>query len=210
MATQVDATFHKVFEDLVREGEKGTRPIRDLFALLVIVNRLGRVSDQAKNICEDTIFAATGEIKAEKIYRILFIDEKNNNLSPLAETYARKAFPESGEYASAGWAPATRMDPALEVFLERNGLDGGERKPKPLDLTFDELARIHVVVSLQGDARPHLPEIPFHTLLLGWDVGSIPDGLDAERSAALLEESYKKLTFQIRDLMEALRGEGAS
>ena len=28
----------------------------DLFALLVVYNRLGRVADQSKNICEDAIF----------------------------------------------------------------------------------------------------------------------------------------------------------
>ncbi|NHZ73429.1 MAG: phosphate signaling complex protein PhoU [Nitrospirae bacterium] len=210
MAPQVDATFRKIFEDLLLEGESKARPIKDLFALLVILNRLGRVSDQAKNICEDTIFAATGETKAEKVYRILFIDGKNSSLSQLAEAYARKAFPDSGEYTSAGWRPASQVDPTLEVFLEKNRLDGAERRPKPLDLTVDELGRYHVIVSLEGDARPHLPAVPFHTLLLDWDVGAIPEGLDTERTTALLEESYKNLTFEIRELMEALRGGGAS
>jgi phosphate transport system protein len=210
MADQVETTFRKVFEDLLLEGESKARPIKDLFALLVIVNRLGRVSDQAKNICEDTIFAVTGETKAAKIYQILFIDEKNNGLSQLAEAYARKAFPESGEYASAGWNPARQMDPTLEVFLARNSLDGADRQPKPLDLTLDELARYHVIVSLEGDARPHLAEVPFHTLVLEWDVGTVPAGLDTERATALLEESYKNLTFQIQELIEALRGQGAS
>ena len=52
MASQVESTYQKVFDDLLREGEKGSRPIKDLFALLVIFNRLGRVGDQAKNICD--------------------------------------------------------------------------------------------------------------------------------------------------------------
>ena len=36
MSTQVESTFEKAFEALLVEGEKGSRPIRDLFALLVI------------------------------------------------------------------------------------------------------------------------------------------------------------------------------
>ena len=43
MAAQVERTFQNVFSDLLEEGEKKTRPIQDLFALLLIINRLGRV-----------------------------------------------------------------------------------------------------------------------------------------------------------------------
>ncbi len=124
MASQVESTYQKVFDDLLREGEKGSRPIKDLFALLVIFNRLGRVGDQAKNICEETVFAVTGETKSEKVYRILFLDERNNSLGPLAKAYADKAFPESGEYTTAGWSPADRVLPALEVFMDAKGLRG--------------------------------------------------------------------------------------
>lgn len=211
MAAQVESTYRRIFHDLLREGEKGARPIKDLFALLVIFNRLGRVSDQAKNICEDTLFAVAGETKGEKVYRILFVDERNDAFSQLAETYARKAFPESGEYASSGWAPAARLLPALEVFMGRGGLDAEGLRPKALDYTHDELADFHVIVALQKDVRQHIRRVPFHTVLLQWDLGFPPEGgLDAERSQALLEEAYKRLTLHLRELMETLRGEGAT
>jgi phosphate transport system protein len=210
MADQVESTFERVFRDLLHEGEKGSRPIRDLFALLVIFNRISRVADQSKNICEETIFAATGETKPPKVYRVLFIDEKNNSLSQLAELYARRAFPESGKYASAGWSPAEGLDQRFLLFLEKHGFDTADLEPADLGKMRDEVDDFHVVVSLEGDGRPHLQEVPFHTVLLQWEVGPPPEGLDQERALGLLEEAYKRISVNVRELMETLRGEEAS
>ena len=44
-------------------------------ALLSALNHLERISDQAKNICEETLFTITGETKAPKVYKILFLDQ---------------------------------------------------------------------------------------------------------------------------------------
>ncbi|MEE8524463.1 MAG: PhoU domain-containing protein, partial [Thermoanaerobaculia bacterium] len=123
MADQAAGTFHQVFADLLRAGEEDRRPLKDLFALLAVFVRLSRVADQAKNICEETLFAVTGEIKPPKIYRVLFVDEKNDCQSQLAAAYARKAYPESGRYASAGWAPAATVEPRCLSFMDRNRLD---------------------------------------------------------------------------------------
>lgn len=209
MSGQVDSTYQRVFSDLLQEGEERARPIKDLFALLVIINRLGRVSDQAKNICEETIFAATGETKGEKVYPILFIDEKNDCLSQMAEAYARKFYPESGRYASAGWAPADHLDPRFELFMDSHGFNLKGLEPEQLDASRESLNDYYAVVSLQSGARAQIAEIPFHTLLLEWDLPEIPADLDQERTRALLEEAYKKVSLEVRELMETLRGENA-
>jgi len=209
MSKQVDSTFQKIFADLLAEGEKPGRSLKDLFALLVVINRLGRVSDQAKNICEETVFAATGETKAPKIYQILFIDERNDGYSQLAEAFARKAFPESGRYASAGWAPASSLDVGCARFLDSHGFTVEDLKPTLLDLPVEELGDYHVVVNLEQGKEARLPGVPFHTVLLDWDVGPPPAGLDQERADALIEEAHKELSTRIRDLMVQLRGEGA-
>jgi len=209
MGQQVDSTFQKVFADLLVEGEKPGRSLKDLFALLVVINRLGRVSDQAKNICEETVFAVTGETKAPKTYRILFIDERNDGYSQMAEAFARKAFPESGRYASAGWQPASSLDVGVARFLDSHGFSVEDLKPTLLDLPVEELGDYHVIVNLgQGKEAP-LPGVPFHTVLLDWDVGPSPVDLDQERADALIEEVHKELSTRIRELMEQLRGEGA-
>ena len=46
-------------------------------------------------------------------------------------------------------------------------------------------------------------------VLLDWDVGPPPVGLDQERADALVEEAHKELSSRVRDLMVQLRGEGA-
>jgi len=132
VASQAKSTFQKVFFDLLEEGEKGTRPVKDLFALLIVLNRIERVSDQAKNICEETIFAATGETKQPKVYRVLFVDAHNDRASLIAEAIARKAFPESGKYLSAGWEPARSIDGQTAEFLEQHGHDPRGIEPSPL------------------------------------------------------------------------------
>jgi len=209
MVKQATGASHKVFADLLREGKEDPRPLKDLFALLVVFNRLDRVVAQAKNICEETLFAVAGETKAPKHYRILFIDEKNDGLSQLAEAYARKAFPSSGEYSSAGWAPADGLEPRCQLFLDEHGLDTSRLAPSLLEPIHEELASYHVIVSLGGDPRPHLPEMPFHTVLLEWDAGLDGHGMDEERAKSLMEDAYKKIAHEVRDLMETLRGEEA-
>ena len=75
MADQVEREFDTVFEELT--GGNGRWTKRDIYALLVIFHELERVSDQAKNICEETVFAVTGEGKAPKTYRVLVLDQDN-------------------------------------------------------------------------------------------------------------------------------------
>ena len=209
MSDQIELTFQKVFADLIKAGEKEKRPIRDLFALLVVVNRLGRVSDQAKNICEEAIFSTTGETKTPKRYRILFLDERGDGLSQLARAYAQKAFPESGEYSAAGWSPAEAIDPQTELFLDQNGYDVKELEPTALP-SPDELNELHVIVGLEPGGRDKIDRLPFHTIYVDWPIDSAPSGLDQERSQERLRELYQQLAHEIRGLIETLRGDEAS
>jgi phosphate transport system protein len=120
MAGKKGRVFHQVFTDLLQEGEQGTRVIEDLFGILVVLYRLERVRDQAKNICEDTVFIATGVGKQPKVYSILFIDEGNDRLSEMAEAIARKAFPESGAFYSVGHGCARLRPPEPDAHASRS------------------------------------------------------------------------------------------
>ncbi len=208
MADQVERTFDSVFTDLVAEGNQLS--IKDLFAYLVVFNMLERVSDQAKNICEEAVFAATGEGKAAKIYRILFLDEDNSVLGPMAEAIARKNFPGSGEYRSAGRQAAATVDPKVAGLLQERGIELGDRKPIKLDLSKQELAEYHVIVSLQGPAKSYLESVPFHSTLLDWDVGSLPVGLPDDQARQRYEVLYREIAVQVSNLLTTLRGEEAS
>lgn len=209
MADQVKATFQRAYLDLLSAGKKGKRPVQDLFALLVVLTGIGRVADQAKNICEQVIFAMTGEVKSERIYRILFLDSGNDCLSQLATAFARKAYPKSGQYESAGWEPAEKIDLQCRQFLDKNGFGTDDLEPRAMPKLMEELSNFHLVIGLEPGARERLPAIPFRTVVLEWDVGEFTPDLDQERSQALLATVLKRISHQMRELMVTLRGDEA-
>ncbi len=201
LAKQVERLRAAALSDLTaaREG----LPIDDLFAMFVVFGTLERVADQAKNLCEEAVFAATGQTKAQKVYRILFLDRDNASMAPMAEAIARQNFPNSGRYESAALTPAPAIATGMAEFMAGHGIDVGAMKPRVFDKTPLELADYHVVVSLQGPVGNYLKEVPFlsQIVTLEWDLVQSPDdtGLD-------YEALYRALSVQIRQLMELLRG----
>jgi phosphate transport system protein len=196
-----------IYAELMANPEKSTA--KPLLTAFTVFTHLKRAADQAKNLCEDTIFAVTGQTKAPKVYNILFIDRDNSCASQMAEALARKSFPGSGSYRSAGQQPAAQIDPATAAFLQGKGVDIGSATPEPIDFTEHELAELHLVVSLQGSVKNYLPQLPFHTAGLEWDIGA--DGLLPGRSPdeETLKVLYRELSSRIADLMKLLRGKDA-
>jgi phosphate transport system protein len=207
MADQVERTFDVVFADLVNAGENFS--IEDLFAYLGVFNALERVSDQAKNICEETVFAATGQTKATKVFRILFLDEDNTLLGPIAETVAGKIACGGGEFRSLG-RQAGAMAPEVVGLLQESGVDLARHQPQAMNLSLQDLVDFHVIVSLQGPVKSYVDKVPFHTAALEWDVGGVlaaelPEEQRRERYATLVRE----IAVQVSTMMTTLRGEEA-
>ena len=199
-ARQFVPYFDRVFDDLAREGENNTRPVKDLFGLMATLNRLERVIHQAKNVCEEAIFVVTGQSKGEKTFRILFLDEANDGSSQLAQHFAQKAFPSSGQYESAGWAPAEEIAPSFARFAETVGLDLSKAWPTDLQTRVPQLDDYDLVICLTPASYEPLPKLPFHTTALTWDI-------DTTVSPELV---YRQITPKLRELMDRLRGEQAS
>lgn len=197
MASQVNVTFEKVWNDLLEEGRNGAHPLIELFAYLEVFERLSRVSDQSKNICEEAVFAVTGETKAPKVYRVLFVDDHDDAATQMAVAFARKVFPRSGRYASAGFQPAAQLDERCARYLDDKGYDLAGLAPARLEATHEELAAHHVIVSFAGDLAERL-EIPYNTIFLEWAV-----------PADDVEEAHREIRHRVRELMETLRGEEA-
>lgn len=205
-SAQLETTLDSIYRHLM-EGHY-TSNSREIFALFAALSQLKRVADQAKNICEDTLFAISGETKAQKRYNILFVDEDNACISQMAEAIAGHNHPHSGHYRSGGSNPAPAADAGMIRFMGRKGVDLAQVTPKPLNLSRQALSQLHVIVSLQGDARKYVPEIPFHTAFIDWDLGKPPQG-EGDRKEARYGEIYRELAIHIAELMELLRGEGA-
>lgn len=194
----VEAGFQSAFADLVSDNLGGSSNRKERIAYLTVLNCFSRVAAQAKNVCEETIFRVTGETKAPKVYRVLFIDERNDGASQLAAACARKTFPNSGEYSSAGWQPGSTIDAAYSRIADEQSFDLGDTEPTALPGNLAQLSRYHVIVSLDADGRSKLVELPFQTTFLQWEP------LDATT-----DEGRRELAHRIRELMEVLRGESA-
>jgi phosphate transport system protein len=201
LSEQTDITLNTVIGELIECGEKGERSIKDLFALQRIVNLITRVTEQADNVAEQTVFATTGEMRDPRVFRVLFVDEHNDRSSQIAEAYARKAFPERGRYRSAGWRPSDKLDPKLLEFMDGRGIDLSDAVPKRLQPLSSHPEHFHVIVSFAAGARDHLGELPYRTTLLEWQTG-IGAGTDPQT----LEALYQDLAVRVRDLMTTLAG----
>ena len=205
LADQTDLTLDNVIADLHEAGERRELPLRDIFGMLRIVNLIKRVAEQAENICEQTMFAVSGAARDPRIYRILFVDERNDRESQIAEAYARKAFPESGIYASAGWSPARSLDPALIEFMDQHGVDMREAHPAMLLPLKEVPEHFHVVVGLGRGARERIGEVPYRTTVLEWALEA-PPGFDEEP----LKEVYQSVVVRVQDLVKTLAGPDAA
>ena len=203
-AEQVERTFDTVFEELV--GDDSRWETRDLFELLVIFHMLERVSDQARNICEETVYAATGEGKKPKIYRILFLDESNAGMSKMAEAVARKDYPRHVAAYSAGRSAAETLDASMVEFLVQRGVDLNSDSPKTLEPIAGELSGYHVIIALKGEVTDYIERVPFHTAALKWDLGD-PPGPGSADAEQRWEEVYRRIAVNLRDLVELLHGD---
>ena len=207
LADNAEHTMDQVYEDLM--SQSGGPNLKELVALFAIYNMLKRVWDQAKNICEETVFIVFGESKPAKTYKVLLVDEDNGCLSPMAEAIGRKYSSESVLYASGGRKAADEFDPAMVEFMDSRGIELAQAKPVTFDQRPERLSEYFVIVSLQGPLKSYFPAVPFHTSGLSWDVGSPPNGLGEAETRARFEELYREMTVQIRDLSDLLIGEAS-
>jgi len=201
MTRTMEYNLDSVYQEIT--GETELKNAKDTLATFVIFTHLKRVADQAKNLCEDTIFAVTGQQKKPKVYNILFIDEDNSCLSQLAQAVAQKNHPDICKFRSAGRTAATAIDPELINFLESRGDNTSQLSSTTLsELSHQDIAEQHVIISLQGDVSQYLDSIPFHTSVLEWDINS-------ESDAQAIDVLYRTLALTIKDLVELLHGNEA-
>jgi phosphate transport system protein len=195
---RVDRAYDEIFDVLMEEGRE--LPPRELVSLLKIFSKVERFSDQAKNICEEAVFAASGRMKEPKVFRVLFLDERNDFASQLARAIAHKAFPQSGVYASAGLAPAAELHPALVGVAEDYGFDLSHARPIQVGPLDGFPTEYHVVVAINVEDETRLPRLPYHTILRKWKLDDDPERI---------EDLVHELSNLIDEMIGILRGADA-
>ncbi|MEO5330406.1 MAG: phosphate signaling complex protein PhoU [Magnetococcus sp. YQC-5] len=204
MNAQLGAGLDTAFRDLVEEGDSHVGHSRYVMDLYVIFNTLERVGNRAVNLCEEVIFWLTGEMPSEKIINILFLDEENSTLSLMAEAIARKGYDKQCRFFSAGRQASREPHAFVVEFMKGVGCDLSKQLPKSLETV--DINTMDIIISLQGPVRSIIERPPFHTVVLQWDVGSLPEAADKSAAMRRFEEIYRELAIQLRQLMDIVTG----
>lgn len=202
----VDIERWDIHAEILRSVQEGRVPLEALSPLSTIAYRFERVSDQAKNICQDTIYMCTGQYAkhlGSEVIRLLFVDEHNSCRSQMAEALANSLRLGRFLFASAGLAPEP-IDAYTRRFLQEKGHDVSRSLPKKIE-QVPNADYFHIIVGLDKSAQKALPPPPRKVVYIDWALRNPAEtkGTSAEIEAAY-EEAYRFLQTRIHDLIEAV------
>ena len=206
---EVDTLRDGINAALLQQRQEGKIPLEALTPLMTIARRYERVSDQAKNICEEVLYMCTGEYAKHKgtdVLRVLFVDNGNSCRSQMAEGIANSLARPEFVFASAGLNPKP-IDGRTISFLAEKRIDISRQAPKGVS-QIPNLDHYQVIVALAKEAQKTFPPPPTKTVGLDWNVKdpSIVQG-SPEQIRAAYEETFQYINTHIRDLVEAILGE---
>jgi phosphate transport system protein len=206
----VDLLRDKLTSDVTREFREGRLPFDALYPLIMIIRRLERVSDQARNISTETLYLCTGEVvrhPGSGLLEVLFVDERSSCRSLMAERIGRSLNEPAFVFASAGLDPQP-VDPRTVAFMASKGLDVSRAVPRALT-DVDNLEHQDVIVLLAPEAKRAFPRRPRKAVLLEWPIEdpSRTTGSEAETRAAY-ERTHEFIASHITDLVTAIRDSG--
>ena len=205
----VDVLRTAINTDLYQLRQQDKIPLDALTPLMTIARRFERVSDQAKNICQEVIYCTTGENprhRGEETFRLLFLDQHDSCRAPMAAAIGNSLKRPKFVFESAGLHPK-EIEPRTMQFLREKGIDLAGRKSKRLE-QVPELERYHVIIGLAKDVQKSLPPPPRKTVYLDWTLAN-PSEIQGNESEIrnAYEKAYEEIRVHIRDLMEAIIGE---
>ena len=125
MEEQANTLRNSINAELMELSRKNQLPAAALTPLMTIARRYERVSDQAKNLCEEVLYMCTGEFAKHKggdAFHILFFDMNNSCLSQMAEGLGNAMRLPRFRFSSAGAAPQP-VDARAVKFMAEKGTD---------------------------------------------------------------------------------------
>ena len=203
---EVDRLRHALSTDLVKLSQGSDFPVGALIPLLNIMNRLERVADQAKSICQEVLYMCTGEYlkhSGSDVFRVLFVDEDNASVSQMAEAIGNSLGQPRFVFASAGLSRGS-VDPMAVAFLREKGLDISGNHGRTID-QVPHLDHYQVIVGLTKEARRVFPPPPTKAVCIEWNVANpSKDAASPEQVRTMYEQTYRFLVNHVRDLVEAV------
>jgi phosphate transport system protein len=205
----VDVLRNQINAELFQLRQENKIPLEALTPLMTIARRFERVSDQAKNICQEVLYMCTGEYsrhQGTEVYRLLFVDEHNACRSQMAEGIGTALNLPQFVFSSAGLDPKP-VDPMAVAFLKEKGIDISRQVSKRVD-QVPNLEHYHIIVGLAKEAQRALPPPPRKTVYLDWSLNDPAKAQGpAEVVGAAYEAAYQDIHAHIHDLVEAILGD---
>ncbi|MCI0743836.1 MAG: phosphate signaling complex protein PhoU [Verrucomicrobia subdivision 3 bacterium] len=206
---KVDELRNRINAELIQLRQENKFPLEALTPLMTIARRFERVSDQAKNICEEVLYMCTGEYskhKGTEVLRVLFVDEHNSCRSQMAEGIANSLDQPRLMFTSAGIDPRP-VDPGTVKFLAEKGIDISRQNSKSVE-QVPNLEHYQVIIVLAREAQKVLPPPPTKTVGLEWTVQD-PSKVTGtpEQVRTAYEVTYQFICDHLNDLTEAILGD---
>jgi phosphate transport system protein len=206
MEEQANVLRNSINAELLELSRKNRLPAAALTPLMTIARRFERVSDQAKNLCEEVLYMCTGEFAKHKggdAFRILFFDLSNACLSQMAEGLGNALRLPRFQFSSAG-AAAQAMDARAVKFLAEKGIDISGQTSKTLE-QVPQWEQCQVVIALGARARKALPARPAKTPFFTW---SIKDPAELEGTPDVVQTAFasacQNLEAHLKELVGAI------
>jgi len=194
-AKRMEGRMDGFYDELFAEDDR--MDATTMMVIFVVFNMFKRVADQAKNVCDQTVFAVRGVAKLPKVYRILFLDQPGSGLGQLAAAIGQKNFPDTAEFSCATPGVSESLSDSLRGFLAETGLPDTGLDTERLEGLEHDFSDYIVLVSLNGPVSDYVEKVPFHTSALNW---SLPESED-------FAEHYRLLRSYIIDLVTLLAGD---
>ena len=202
---EVDGLKSEINAELFALAQAGHLPMAALTPLMTIARRFERVSDQAKNMCEEIIYMVTGEYSkhtAGEIWRMVFLDNDNACTSQMAEAIGNGLGKPQFVFASAGLA-AGEVDPGTVEFLQGKGLDISRAGAHALE-QVPNLEYAQILVALTKESKRSLPTAT-KAVCLDWTLTDPSKALGSpEEKRAAYEQAYRFLHTHISELCDAV------
>lgn len=206
MEEQANLLRNSINAELMELSRRNQLSAAALTPLMTVARRYERVSDQAKNLCEEVLYMCTGEFakhKGAESFRILFFDLSNACLSQMAEAIANSKHPARFVFSSAG-ASVQPLDARTVAFMAGKGIDISRQFSKGLE-KVPHWEECQVVVALGMQARKAFPTRPGKTLFFTWSIKD-PASVEGppEVVQAAFESAFRSLESHIQELLGAI------
>jgi phosphate transport system protein len=206
MEEAADRLREQISGELLERQKAGQLSVHALTTLLTVTRRLERITDQAKHICEEVVFLATGQLSrhshADKL-RILFVDDTQAGLGHLARAQAQRHAGDDFLLFTAGLRP-TAPAAATLAFLEQKGIAGQAIVSHSLG-HVPAPEEYHLLIALTEGARIVFPMTSSRTLCLSWPMVEPTESKDPTDVERGLNAVWHTLEQRLSPLIAAIR-----